>query len=271
MRRPLGEIQRAFARYLVAREGEATSLILGDEKADAKARMDLYADACIARLVEALEHHYPGLRGLVGDEPFRRLCREYVAAHPSTFRSIRWFGDRMAAFLAEKAPYRDHPFLAEMAAFEWTQGRVFDAADAVPLGEAALQRVPPERWGFLAFGFTPAMELLDLRWNVPDLWQALDRGETPPDPEEREVPVVWLVWRQALDPRWRPLEVDEAWALQQALAGADFATLCEGLLEWVDVQHAPLRAASLLRTWLAHGLVVTFRGERDREEGRARN
>jgi len=69
---------------------------------------------------------------------------------------------------------------------------------------------------------------------------------------------VWLVWRQALDPRRRPLAVDEAWALQQAREGADFATLCEGLLEWLDLQNAPLRAASFLRTWLQHGLITRF-------------
>jgi hypothetical protein len=98
--------------------------------------------------------------------------------------------------------------------------------------------------------------LLDLHWNVPWLWQALDRGQTPPEPERGETPVVWLIWRQQLDPRWRPLDVDEAWALQQALAGSDFATLCEGLLEWVDAANAPLRAAGFLKSWLAHGLVT---------------
>ena len=63
------------------------------------------------------------------------------------------------------------------------------------------------------------------------------------------------MWRYGLDPSWRPLDVDEAWALEQARAGAAFGTLCEGLLEWVDVEHAPLRAAGFLRTWLAHGLL----------------
>ncbi len=256
MNRPLPEVQSAFARYLTERRGEAPSLIVGDEKADAEERMDLYAGAYVTRLIEALENHYAGLWGLVGDEQFWELCHRYIARHPSTFRSIRWFGDRMARFLAEEEPYREYPFLAEMAAFEWAQGLVFDAADTDRVTEAELQQLSPERWGFLRFRFAPAMQLLDLRWNVPALWQALDREETPPDPERNEVPVVWLIWRQALDPRWRPLEVDEAWALEQARQGAEFATLCEGLLEWVDAANAPLRAASFLRTWLQHGLVA---------------
>ncbi len=238
------------------REGDATTLILGDERADAEERMNLYADAYVVRLVKALEVAFPGLWGLVGDEQFWGLCRDYIAAHPSTFRSIRWFGDKLAEFLFTTPPYDEYPFVGEMAAFEWAQGLVFDAADTKPLSETDLMQVPPEKWGLLTFSFTPAMRLLDLHWNVPAIWQALKRDEEPPEPERQEMAVVWLLWRQELDPRWRPLDVDEAWALQQALQGGDFATLCEGLLEWVDVQNAPLRAAGFLKSWLAHGLIV---------------
>ncbi|RTZ73322.1 MAG: DUF2063 domain-containing protein [Gammaproteobacteria bacterium] len=255
-RSTLPELQRAFARYLRLRDGEATGLILGDERADAQERLDLYAGAYVTRLVEALENHYAGLWGLVGDEQFWQLCRQYIAANPSSFASIREFGHGLAEFLAATEPYSDYPQLAEMAAFEWAQGRVFDAADSVALGEADLRQVPPERWGGLRFTFAPAMQRLDLYWNVPQVWLALDREETPPEASRQEVLVTWLVWRQELDPRWRSLEVDEAWALEHALAGGDFATLCEGLLEWVDARHAPLRAAGFLRTWLGHGLIA---------------
>ncbi len=258
MTRPLPEVQQAFARYLLQQDGEATLLIQGDQKAGARERMDLYSGAYLARLIEVLGEHYPGLWGMLGDNQFWQLAREYILERPSTFPSIRWFGDRMAAFLSAMEPYREYPFLAEMAAFEWAQGLVFDAADLPAVTEAELQQLPPEQWGSLIFEFAPAMQLLELHWNVPDLWQALDGGETPPDPERSEVPVIWLIWRQELDPRWRPLEVDEAWALLQARDGTDFATLCEGLLEWVDPQHAPLRAAGFLRSWLSHGLVSGY-------------
>ncbi len=252
----LPELQQAFARYLRLRDGEAADLVLGDEKADAQERLDLYAGAYVTRLIEALENHYAGLWGLVGDEQFWLLCREYIAANPSSFASIREFGHRLADFLSDTAPYSEYPQLAEMAAFEWAQGRVFDAADSEPLSEADLLQVPPERWGLMRFTFAPALQRLDLYWNVPQIWQALERKETPPEALRQEIPVVWLVWRQELDPRWRSLEVDEAWALEHALAGGDFAALCEGLLEWVDTQHAPLRAAGFLRTWLSHGLIT---------------
>ena len=66
----------------------------------------------------------------------------------------------------------------------------------------------PERWGALRFTFAPAMQRLDLYCNVPQVWLALDREETPPESSRQEVPVTWLVWRQELDPRWRSLDVD---------------------------------------------------------------
>ena len=259
MSTPLPELQEAFARYLGTRQGEAPRLIVGDEKAGAEERMDLYAGAYVTRLMEVLEEHFPGLWGLMGDEQFWRLCREYVGSKPSGFFSIRHFGHEMADFLGSTQPYSSYPQLAEMAAFEWAQGAVFDAADSEAVAESSLQEVSPQRWGAMRFRFTEAMQLLDLSWNVPSIWQALGRGETPPEPVCEEVPVVWLVWRQELDPCWRPLDVDEAWALQQALAGHEFATLCEGLLEWVEVQHAPLRAAGFLKSWLSHGLITGIR------------
>lgn len=251
----LATLQSLFGRWLTQGDGPAPGLIRSDEKGSAEERLNLYAGAYAARLVEALQAHYPGLRALLGAEAFTTLGRAYLRAHPSRFRSIRHFGHRLSAFLTGAPPWRDQPWLAELAAFEWAQAQVFDAADATPIDETALAGIPPERWGLLRFGFIPALVTLDLRWNVVDQWQALRDEKPPPAPRAGDHPTRWLVWRRGLDPSWRPLDVDEAWALEQARAGAAFGTLCEGLLEWVDVEHAPLRAAGFLRTWLAHGLL----------------
>ena len=52
------------------------------------------------------------------------------------------------------------------------------------------------------------------------------------------------------------MEVDEAWALDQARAGLNFPELCEGLCEWIDAEHAANRAASFLKQWVVDGLIV---------------
>ena len=251
----LATLQSLFGRWLTQGDGPAPGLIRGDDKGSAEERLDLYAGAYAARLVEALQAHYPGLQALLGEADFQTLGRAYLSAHPSRFRSIRHFGHRLSGFLATASPWRNQPWLAELAAFEWAQAQVFDAANATPLAENDMAAIPPEQWGLMRFGFVPALVTLDLDWNVVDQWQALRNGQPPHEPQASDYPTRWLVWRRGLDPSWRPLDVDEAWALEQARTGATFGAICEGLLEWVDVEHAPLRAAGFLRTWLAHGLL----------------
>ncbi|OGI49418.1 MAG: hypothetical protein A3E57_01595 [Candidatus Muproteobacteria bacterium RIFCSPHIGHO2_12_FULL_60_33] len=49
--------------------------------------------------------------------------------------------------------------------------------------------------------------------------------------------------------------VDEAWALDAARTGESFATICEGLCEWIDTQNVALHAAGLMKQWIADGIV----------------
>ncbi|WP_419653548.1 putative DNA-binding domain-containing protein, partial [Thiolapillus sp.] len=89
---------------------------------------------------------YPGLWSMLGDEQFYALCLDYIRQHPSRHTSIRWFGDRLPAFLGKTPPYDAYPQVAEMAVFEWTQGLVFDAADVTAIGIGELAGLPPGDW-----------------------------------------------------------------------------------------------------------------------------
>ena len=55
---------------------------------------------------------------------------------------------------------------------------------------------------------------------------------------------------------WRSLEVHEAWAIEQAAAGACFADICEGLLEWIDAEQVALVGAGFLKQWTSDRLLT---------------
>ena len=67
----------------------------------------------------------------------------------------------------------------------------------------------------------------------------------------------YLIWRQDLDVRFREQADDEAHALTLVGQGATFEALCDGLCDWIDAEHVPIRAASLLKTWIFEGLLAT--------------
>ena len=93
-------------------------------------------------------------------------------------------------------------------------------------------------------------------WNVPQIEHALENREPAPDRQRAEFPLRWLLWRRDFKTYWRSLEVHEAWALEQALNGANFAEICEGLLEWIDAEQVALTAAGFLKQWISDQLLT---------------
>ena len=249
----LRALQRSFQSWVL---GDASALpvtVAGTGAVSAEDRLDIYAQAIRLRFLEVLGQDYPGLHALAGDDRFRRLGLEYVAAHPSHHPSIRWFGAHLPAFLRSTAPWRDHPVLGEMAEFEWAKGELLDAADSPVIGVEDIAAIPPERWAGIRPRLKPAVRRLALEWNVPALWKALDGDEEPPPSARAESAVDWLLWRDGLVVRWRSIEPDEAWALRRCDAGDDFGSICAGLCERIGEEAAAFRAATCLKQWAADG------------------
>lgn len=257
--RDLDRLQAAFQDFILTRDPAVNAAIIGIAKVDATTRLGIYANAYRLRLLEALDTDYPGLHTIAGDEEFERIGRAYIDAHPSTFRSLRWFGDRMSEFLRTSEPYCQYPVFAEMAAFEWAMSDAFDAADSPLASVENMAAIAADAWP--ASRFTPHASLrrLDLHWSVPTVWKAIDAEQDPPALDESDVPIAWLVWRRDLRTYFRSLDVAEAWAVDAMTRGETFSMICEGLTEWIDTQNVPMHAAGLLKRWLTDGLIHEIR------------
>ncbi len=257
--RHLHELQARFQAYLETGDDAIENDIVGSADARAEHRLAVYYNAYRIRLIDCLAVDYPALCKLVGRDAFEDLALEYLQRHPSTHPSVRWFGRYLQTYLRDDYRGEASELLAEMAAWEWAQAMVFDAADSggtVAVDDMA--GIPPEQWPSLCFEFKPALRWVDLHWNVPQIEQALEQDNTAPARERREFAQRWLLWRHDLKTHWRSLDVHEAWAIEQAAAGRNFAALCEGLLEWIDASQAPLVGAGLLRQWIGDGLLRSF-------------
>jgi hypothetical protein len=258
----LNDLEAAFQSHILTGDDRIRARIVGTDKVDAATRLGIYANAYRLRLIEALDTDYPGLRTLAGDGEFDRMARAYIDAHPSGYRSLRWFGDRLSEFLHSTAPWSGYPVFAEMADFEWALSDAFDAADSDLASVEDMAALPPADWPLARFVPHASVRRLDLRWNVPTVWKAIDSGEEPPAIEESGHPVAWLVWRHNLLTHFRSQRVDEAWALDALRCGENFAAICGGLTEWVDARNVAAHAAGLLKQWLTDGLIREIRQNR---------
>jgi hypothetical protein len=256
--RRLRQLQRDLQNYLLGEASAIDTAIVDAPPLPVQARLGIYHNAYRVRLIDAVDDAYPILHAVLGDEMFAALGEEFVAAHPSVHRSIRWYGRELPEFLAQRPPYAEQPILAELALLEWTLAEVFDAADALPKPRAAFSAIDPSAWSELTFEFHPSLRRLKFDWNTAAVWQAMNRDEAPPDPASGEHPVPWLLWRQNLQNYFRSMAADEAAAIDLALAGANFGEICEALAEWLPGEEIPLRAAGLLGAWADSGIIVAI-------------
>jgi hypothetical protein len=254
----LRQLQRDLQRHLLGESSPIADAIVDAPPLPIADRLGIYRNAYRARLIEALDDTYPVLHALLGDEVFVALGEEFVAAHPSVHRSIRWYGSELSEFLRQCPPYAEQPILAELALLEWTLAEVFDAADAESKPRAALSAIGASAWSELHFEFHPSLRRLHLHWNTTAVWQAMSHDETPPDPVCAEHPVPWLLWRQNLQNYFRSMTADEAAALDVGRNGGNFGEICESLAEWLPEDEIPLRAASLLGSWADSGIIVSI-------------
>jgi hypothetical protein len=215
-------------------------------------RLRIYADAYRLRLAEVLGNDFPVSKAVLGDDAFDALAIDYLHAHPSTNPSARHFGHAFADWLAHR---RELPrAIAGLARFEWLLGEAFDAADAPALGIEHIAALPAEAWPGLRLQLHPAARLLAVACNAAELIEAHSHGLALPELLDA-APSHWLLWRIDGDVHWRPLDKEEARALHAIASGEPFTRLCERL-QPADGEAGALRAASLLKRWLADGLLA---------------
>ena len=256
----LRELQLRFQNYLTDGVDDIEQDIVSTADALAEHRLGTYYNAYRIRLIDCLAVDYSALEKYLGREAFENMALDYLQHYPSTHPSVRWFGRNLPTYLQQHDIGDPAEFVQEMASYEWAHTTVFDAADSAQLFQLEdMAQVPAEAWPRLRFEFQPAMAWLDLYWNVPLLKTALDDATELPPQQRADYPQRWLLWRQDMKTHWRSLEVHEAWAIEQAVNGANFAEICEGLLEWIDESQVALVRAGFLKQWVNDKLIASLK------------
>ena len=256
----LAKLQQTFqASVLHPGRPDAAAWVSASGRADPDTQLSIYSYAYSARLKEVMANDYPAVLMAIGDARFDALTDDYIQAHPSHYFSLRDFGRHLPGFVSgliqKDAAWQDMYWLVELALFEWTLGQAFDAADASLFTEQDMAAIPPEAWPELTFSLHPSVHRLNLEWNIPEMWQALTADEPTPIDAERDSPSPWLIWREQLVTRFRSMQTDEQQALDIVAKGGSFNDMCEALAMLMPEDEVPLRAAGLLKGWLAQGLI----------------
>ena len=247
----IGDLQYCFRDAVLARDLDPGLFV----PTAGKGGFGIYVNAYRARLREALCDNYPILALALGDESFDQLAEVFIEASPSRFRSIRWFGDGLAAFMAQRDDLVPHPALTDLAKMDWALRGAFDAGNDAALEVGDLAALSAEEWPQQQFQLRASVSLTRLSWAVAPIWHALSEDEhavtEAPDRAEHTL----LVWRRELDCQWRSLDAIEAEALMLLANGMCYADLCQKITE-ADNTATPSGIALMLRRWVEDRLLL---------------
>ena len=243
-------IQTTFQQHMLG-AADASALLVGSAERR-ELGLAIYANAYRRRLVDALADAFARTRTALGAEAFEAVALDYVAAHPPTTRSLRWFGGGFADHLGGALP--EQAAFAELAQLDWALRTAFDGPDSAVVGAAELGAIAPEAWATLTLTPIPTTELLHFEHNTVAVWQALSDELPPPATERSAAAVDWLVWRKELQPHFRSLQALEAALLRALLAGCSFAQACEQAAPEGEGDDST-RIGACLRQWLEDGLL----------------
>ena len=267
----LAQTQNLFCQLISAPDGVQTALgalpdpertlpggvdawVCGDDRLGAVERLEVYAGMYFFRLLDCLAEDFPAVHDVVGHESFHTLVRDYLERHPSTSRSVRPLGRFLGQFLDGHSLGAEHPYVADLARFEWALLEAFDARDAEPLPPERLKSVPADQWPGLRLALAPSLRIVEARAPVQEVWGAVTAGQAPPRVECR--PTVLRVWREGLRVFHRVIGDVELAALRAIERGAGFAATCEAASALVGEDQAAVEVARLLERWLADQLIV---------------
>ncbi|OCH98321.1 DUF2063 domain-containing protein [Legionella jamestowniensis] len=244
-------LQEMFQNYLLSGSSTIEQVIMGSEKVSATKRLAIYRDAYRIRLLECLANNYPILKRYIGLAAFQKMGLAYLEKNPSSYRSIRWFGDNFSVYL--KSIGED--CLAELAQFEWSLALAFDAPDAPIVTIENVTTVNPECWATMTFIPHPSLQQKLFYWNIVPIWQAITNEQTPPEPIKQLEATAWAIWRSSYISRFSSLTADENWAMKAMIHGSNFGEICAGLCEWHREEQVGRHAASLLKGWIQSELL----------------
>jgi Putative DNA-binding domain len=167
--------QNDFARALLDRELPVPAGVVAHNSGRPQKRFAVYRNNMMVSLLSALEARFPATRKIAGEEFFKAAARRFIAAEPPRSPVMMFYGDAFPSYLADFAPARSVPYLADVARLESARTRTYHAADAKPLTRDALAAAPLDALIGMRFTLHPSLEIVSSSYPIVTIF-AMNSG-----------------------------------------------------------------------------------------------
>jgi hypothetical protein len=237
----LAAAQRAFIAEIAA----------DDDHPSSNLGMAIYRNAYRARLVTALEVSFERTRTWVGEEAFAAAAAHHVLTSAPHSWTLDAYGADFPATLASL--FAEDLEVSELAWLEWHMQQAFAAPDCGTLSPADLASAGLREadWDHLVFRPAAGFVQRPVFHELAGLWHGLAEGAQAPDSVIASANQHLIVWRHAMQPRFRLVEGAEWTALGGLIEVRSLGSVA------IDIP-APDMLGPWLAQWLGEGLFSGF-------------
>ncbi|MEK9280842.1 putative DNA-binding domain-containing protein [Bradyrhizobium sp. ISRA442] len=177
----LAERQRDFAASVLDPALPMPEGLLGpDGEPDAK-RFAVYRNNVVVSLIEALQHAFPAVHRVVGDDFFRAMARAYVMVQPPRSPIMLDYGAGFPDFIRNFKPAAGLPYLEDVARIERAWTEAYHAPEASPIDPSAFSEVAPDELPAMRLELHPSLRLVRSQFPALTIWQ-MNVGDGIPAP-----------------------------------------------------------------------------------------
>jgi hypothetical protein len=213
----LRDLQAGFAAHIMgADRADLVAAVAGDT-IPAAARLSVYRHHVFASLGTALAATFPTVQALVGADFFRGLARAFVGHALPAQPVLTEYGADFPAFVADYAPARELPYLADVARLDWALNLAFHAPLGGWLQAEELSALPAERLPSMSLALAAGVALVSSRYPLDRIWEASQPGAASETVDLNSGASNLLVLRRPDDAAFVSLNAAEA-AFMAALA-----------------------------------------------------
>ena len=233
---------------------QVETVIARSRKLSSVERLQIYANAYYARLVECLREEFPSLVQALGDETFGGFVVSYLQAYPSRSYTLNELGCDFPKFLEQTCPEERGgattwaDFLIDLARVERTYNEVFDGPGSE--GQRTLQpediaALPPERWPEARLIPVPSLRLMTVRFPVHEYITAVRHQATATFPAA--APTYLVISRRDYVVRRASVSAEEYKLLEALVSGCSVGDAIERWMTGSSANEDEL--ASTLQDW----------------------
>ncbi len=245
--------------HIALESDQLESVVTRSQARDSVERLEIYARAYYARLIECLRAEFPALVKAVGEDLFDEFAVDYLQRHPSRSYTLNRLGADFPRFLAETRPPGESwaELLVDLATLESAVAEVFDGSGAEGrklLDSDELAAIPAEHWQEARLIPVPCVRTLSLQYPVRSYRSALLEDEHVPPPSA--APCFLALTRRDYMVRIHDLAPPEYVLLNALLEGQPVGAAVGLVAGSADIE--PDHLADDIRVWFGNWAAAGF-------------